>query len=273
MGKKEKQTASTNSVKKTTEAVSAPKLKAAKTTKAKVAKAKVVKTKDVGNKVTENKVTENKVTGNKVTENKVTKNKVLKVETDLPHTETCASETQVNEVQSHDTPQSAVEGIFESLIAQHENCLNIQRHMIQLLKKTAKAYTRDRKDYEKNAARAQRRAKRDPNRKKRDPSGFAVATEISDDLCEFLKLEKGSKISRTDVTRKVTTYIREKNLQIPENRRSFKPDTALETILGPLQDIDKDKGFTYFNLQRYITPHITSSASSASSASSSSSSH
>lgn len=268
MGKKEKQTASTKSVKKTTEAVSAPKLKVAKTTKAKVAKAKVVKTKDVSNKVSETKVAKTKVS----------KNKELKVETELPHTETCASdgvseiqvnETQVNEVQSNETQQSAVEGIFESLIAQHENCLNIQRHMIQLLKKTAKAYTRDRKDYEKNAARAQRRAKRDPNRKKRDPSGFAVATEISDDLCEFLNLEKGSKISRTDVTRKVTAYIREKNLQIPENRRSFKPDTALETILGPLQDIDKEKGFTYFNLQRYITPHITSSASSASSASSS----
>ena len=59
-------------------------------------------------------------------------------------------------------------------------------------------------------------------------------------------------------------YIREQNLQVPENRRSFIPDKQLGSILGPLKDIDKDKGFTYFNLQRYITPHITSSASSVS---------
>ena len=139
--------------------------------------------------------------------------------------------------------------------------LNTQKLFNQLLKKTVKSYDRDRKDFEKNLARDRRRAKKDPNRKKRDPSGFAVATDISDNLCDFLSLERGTKLSRTDVTKLVTQYIREKNLQIPENRRSFKPDKNLSGILGPLQKIDEDKGFTYFNLQRYITPHITSSAS------------
>jgi chromatin remodeling complex protein RSC6 len=160
---------------------------------------------------------------------------------------------------------SAVSNIFETLIQQNENMLNTQRLITQLLKKTLKSYERDRKDYERNLARDRRKAKKDPSRKKRDPSGFAVATDISDNLCDFLSIEKGSKLSRTDVTRKVTAYIREQNLQVPANRRSFIPDEQLGSILGPLKDIDKDKGFTYFNLQRYITPHITSSASSASS--------
>ena len=137
--------------------------------------------------------------------------------------------------------------------------------MLQLIKKTSKSYTRERRDYDKNLARERRRARKDPNRKKREPSGFAVATNISDKLCDFLNVPKGTQLSRTDVTRKVTTYIREKNLQISNNRRAFKPDKALKGILGDLQEVDKEKGFTYFNLQRYITPHITSSASSASS--------
>tara|TARA_B100000575_G_C23137730_1_gene661346 strand:+ start:986 stop:1612 length:627 start_codon:yes stop_codon:yes gene_type:complete len=159
---------------------------------------------------------------------------------------------------------SPVTTIFESLITQNDNILNTQRLMNQLLKKTLKSYERERKDYEKNLARDRRRAKKDPSRKKREPSGFAVATDISDSLCDFLSLKKGTKLSRTDVTRKVTAYIREQNLQVPENRRSFIPDKQLGSILGPLKDIDKDKGFTYFNLQRYITPHITSSAASTS---------
>ena len=155
-----------------------------------------------------------------------------------------------------------VNSLFESLIAQGESMNASNRLMLQLLKKTSKSYTRERKDFDKNLARERRRAKKDPNRKKREPSGFAVATDISDNLCEFLNVPKGTQLSRTDVTRKVTTYIREKNLQITDNRRAFKPDEALKGILGDLQDKDKDKGFTYFNLQRYITPHITSSAAS-----------
>ena len=41
-------------------------------------------------------------------------------------------------------------------------------------------------------------------RKNRKPSGFAKATPISDELCNFLNVPKGSKVSRTTVTKKVT---------------------------------------------------------------------
>ena len=176
----------------------------------------------------------------------------------------------VNDSASDTELKDGVNFLFDSLIAQGESMNAQNRLMLQLLKKTSKSYTRERKDFDKNLARERRRAKKDPNRRKREPSGFAVATDISDKLCDFLKVPKGTQLSRTDVTRKVTTYIREKNLQITDNRRAFKPDKALKGILGDLQDKDKEKGFTYFNLQRYITPHITSSASSSSSSSSSS---
>jgi chromatin remodeling complex protein RSC6 len=155
---------------------------------------------------------------------------------------------------------SSVESIFEGLIAQNENLLQSQKTMLSTMKKVYKVYIREKKDYKKNADRERRRAKKDPNRKKREPSGFAVATDISDKLAGFLGVNIGTKLSRTDVTRKVTAYIREKNLQVPTNRRSFIPDKSLGSLLGPLKEVDKDKGFTYFNLQRYITPHITSSA-------------
>lgn len=173
--------------------------------------------------------------------------------------------TVPEETSKDDELKASVGSIFESLIEQGESINNSHKLMLQLLKKTSKSYARERRDYDKNLARERRRAKKDPNRKKREPSGFAVATDISDKLCDFLSVPKGTQLSRTDVTRKVTTYIREKNLQIANNRRAFKPDKALKGILGELQEVDKEKGFTYFNLQRYITPHITSSAASSSS--------
>ena len=166
---------------------------------------------------------------------------------------------------------NTISSLFDALVVNGEEMLSSQRVMLQLVKKTSKAYSRDCRDFDKNLARTRRQQKKDPNRKKREPSGFAVATDISDKLCDFLGIGRGTQLSRTDVTRKVTAYIRDKNLQIAENRRSFVPDNGLQDILGPLQDVDKDKGFTYFNLQRYITPHITSSASASASASASSS--
>ena len=122
-------------------------------------------------------------------------------------------ETVVN-VASTDTPKedevkASVSSIFESLIKQGEEINNSHKLMLQLLKKTGKSYARERRDYDKNLARERRRARKDPNRKKREPSGFAVATDISDKLCDFLGVPKGTQLSRTDVTRKVTTYIRE----------------------------------------------------------------
>lgn len=219
------------------------------------------------------KADKTKTTKSKVVKPKKTTKKTVSKKTEPVKEEVVAppvvEETVVN-VASTDTPKedevkASVSSIFESLIKQGEEINNSHKLMLQLLKKTGKSYARERRDYDKNLARERRRARKDPNRKKREPSGFAVATDISDKLCDFLGVPKGTQLSRTDVTRKVTTYIREKNLQISNNRRAFKPDKALKGILGDLQDVDKEKGFTYFNLQRYITPHITSSAASASS--------
>lgn len=215
-----------------------------KTTQSKAPKAKKAKTAKVAKKVVETAPVVEKVAEKKVE---------------------VQPEVVVNSVD--DSSTEGVTTIFESIIAQNENLLKTQRDMVSLLKRTWKTYSREKKDFEKNVARERRRAKKDPNRKKREPSGFAVATDISSDLCDFLNEPHGTKLSRTDVTRKVTAYIREKNLQVPENRRSFVPDDKLKAILGPLKNIDEDKGFTYFNLQRYITPHITSSASASASSS------
>lgn len=216
------------------------------------------------------KITKNAKTGKKnkkISKKETVVNDAQVVEPEI--SEPISSETKVTEqiTKESSTDQksyklsSSVSNLFADITKTSEKMLNTQKLFNQLLKKTLKSYDRDRKDFEKNLARDRRKAKKDPNRKKRDPSGFAVATDISDNLCDFLSLDRGTKLSRTDVTKLVTQYIREKNLQIPENRRSFKPDKNLSSILGPLQKIDEDKGFTYFNLQRYITPHITSSAS------------
>jgi len=157
---------------------------------------------------------------------------------------------------------NAVNSLLLSLIEGSNKVITTQKQITSHVKLLNRLYKKEIKNIQKAASKARRNAKKDPNRPKRTPSGFAVPSKISSEMCDFLSLKHGTELSRTDITKKLTTYIREKNLQIPTNRRSFIPDNALGGILGPLKEIDQDKGYTYFNLQRYITPHIVSSSSS-----------
>ena len=86
----------------------------------------------------------------------------------------------------------------------------------------------------------------------RAPSGFVKPTKISDELASFLGQEKGTEMARTDVTREINTYIRAHKLQDKDNGRKIIPDTKLATLLK----LKKTDELTYFNLQKYMSPHF-----------------
>lgn len=80
-------------------------------------------------------------------------------------------------------------------------------------------------------------------------SGFAKPTNLSSELCEFLKIDKGQMLARTDVTRRLNAYFKEHNLQNPANKKEIIPDAAIKKLLH----LDESSGpLTYFNLQRHM---------------------
>ena len=86
----------------------------------------------------------------------------------------------------------------------------------------------------------------------RAPSGFVKPTKISDELAKFLEKPTGCEMARTEVTRDINKYIRTNNLQDKDNGRKINPDTKLATLLK----LKKTDELTYFNLQRYMSPHF-----------------
>jgi upstream activation factor subunit UAF30 len=92
------------------------------------------------------------------------------------------------------------------------------------------------------------------NKKKgnRAPSGFVKPTKISGELADFLGKEHGSLMARTEVTKQMTEYIRTHSLQDKKNGRVILPDAKLRKLL---KLTDKD-ALTYFNLQKYMSPHF-----------------
>lgn len=86
----------------------------------------------------------------------------------------------------------------------------------------------------------------------RAPSGFVKPTKISLELAGFLGKPKGTEMARTEVTREINTYIRAHKLQDPKNGRRILADAKLRKLLK----LKKDDELTYFNLQRYMSPHF-----------------
>jgi len=90
----------------------------------------------------------------------------------------------------------------------------------------------------------------------RAPSGFVKPTPISKELAEFLGKTDGSEMARTEVTREINAYIRTNSLQDKENGRRINPDAKLKSLLK----LKKGDELTYFNLQRYMSPHFATKA-------------
>tara|TARA_B110000114_G_C15097707_1_gene402712 strand:+ start:5603 stop:6328 length:726 start_codon:yes stop_codon:yes gene_type:complete len=89
----------------------------------------------------------------------------------------------------------------------------------------------------------------------RAPSGFVKPTKISEELSTFLEKPSGCEMARTEVTREINKYIRSNNLQDKTNGRKIIPDAKLTQLLK----LTKTDELTYFNLQRYMSPHFEKS--------------
>ena len=114
---------------------------------------------------------------------------------------------------------------------------------------------------EKATARELKAAKKASGKRKaksgnRSPSGFIKPTLVSDELATFLGKPQGAEMARTEVTREINKYIRANSLQDKDNGRRIIPDAALAKLLK----LNKTDELTYFNLQRFMSPHFPKSA-------------
>ena len=98
---------------------------------------------------------------------------------------------------------------------------------------------------------AQGKGKR-KNAGNKSPSGFSKPGPISDELRTFLGVGKDELVARTEVTKKINTYCREKGLQDKNDKRKLLPDKTLTKLLR----IGKGDELTFFNLQKYMKVHF-----------------
>jgi upstream activation factor subunit UAF30 len=128
----------------------------------------------------------------------------------------------VYRVEMATTTPVTLELIAKELKALHKDVRKIRQHF-------------EDPDGEKQAARSQN-------------NGFNKPLNVTDKLRTFLALGADEKISRSQVTARINTYVTEKNLKAGQN---ITLDATLKDLLQPPEGTQ----VTFLNIQRYINPH------------------
>ena len=82
-------------------------------------------------------------------------------------------------------------------------------------------------------------------------NGFNRNLEVSPELREFLALGPEDTVSRSEVTRRINTYINENGLKHPDNGRMIILDNKLLKLLEPPDGVQ----VTFLNIQKYLSKH------------------
>ena len=154
-------------------------------------------------------------------------------------------QTQVNEIVTPVVEKTTREIHFENLlgnVALFKTQITTLQSQIKLLEKTVN----------KEFKVLRKVANKSKNKGNRKPSGFAKSSKISDNLCLFMNKPHGTEMARTEVTKFIISYIKDKGLQQQDNKKFIKPDNSLRELLG----VGQEDVVTYFNIQKFMNQHF-----------------
>lgn len=80
-------------------------------------------------------------------------------------------------------------------------------------------------------------------------SPFTLPITMSDELCNFLQLENGSKLSRLDITKHIFAYIR-------KNKLTCKNYIVLDETLAKLLNGKVEQTIDYYEVQDMLRSHL-----------------
>jgi len=160
-------------------------------------------------------------------------------------------------------PEQNVEAVSNEVVTKEVSVLDVHSNNfknllenIQNLRNQLTQLTSQVKNIQKSSEREMKKMLKESKKKKskvnRAPSGFVKPTLISKELASFLGKPKGTEMARTEVTREINIYIRAHKLQNPNNGRIINADSKLRKLLN----LKKEDELTYFNLQRFMSPHF-----------------
>ena len=81
-------------------------------------------------------------------------------------------------------------------------------------------------------------------------TGINMELNVSKKLAAIIGTADGEKISRPQVVKRLWAYLKEHNLQDPENKQYFTPDATMEPVFG-------SERMKAFSMSKYLKEHLT----------------
>lgn len=146
------------------------------------------------------------------------------------------------------TEQPDIIQVFQAKLSEYNSKITEINKQAKDLQQFAKTLEKDFAVISKMIAKTSKKNKSD---KPRPLSGFAVPSALTDELYDFLKIQRGALVPRKDVTKLINEYIKDNSCRDEKDKRKIVPDAALKKLF---RSSDDDK-ITYFNLQTYMKHH------------------
>ena len=167
------------------------------------------------------------------------------------------STTEESTKTRHVPTRESVEQEFTDLVSSIDEEINKLRGSVAKSKgvKFLRTVNKRVKTLRNHALRVSRQ--RNSNRRKNTNSGFLKPVQISKDLAKFTGWDQSQLRSRVDVTKYICDYIKQNNLQDPEDKRNIRVETD-QNLKKLLKFDGKDgKPLTYYRLQTYLKSHFS----------------
>ena len=78
---------------------------------------------------------------------------------------------------------------------------------------------------------------------------------LSAELAKFLSQKKDTHMTKADVMKSISGYIKKENLQLQNDKRKFLPNKALAKLFG-LKAADV-KNMTFVEINKHVSPHLS----------------
>lgn len=151
-----------------------------------------------------------------------------------------------------DAPASESGNQLQNMVSEQGQLIQKLLNEIVSLKNNHKLIEKQQARELKSAQKAQLKKKVSKREKSDKPSSFELPTEISGEIARFVGVTEGTKLSRTEVNRKIHEYVKSNALNDTSDKRTINPDDKLRVLLR----VPSGAKLGYFNLQTYLSGHF-----------------
>lgn len=88
------------------------------------------------------------------------------------------------------------------------------------------------------------------HKKKKDP----VPMTLSSELEKFLSVNQGTKMTKAEVMKGVSEYIKSNNLQLEDNKRKFLPNKNLKKVF---KNMTTNQPLTFVEINKHVSCHLS----------------